>query len=455
MIAASPPVPTTADAAHADGGTTDRTATRGAVPWLGLALSALVGLAVRLVYTIHWRYDAGLKYDGATYFARSQGLLAGRSFTDPEAWFFRQTYSENAVHPPGATIWLAIGDRLGFHGGHGAQLFGTVLGTATIVVVGLLAWQLAGRGPAVFAAAIVAVHPGFWALDPTAMADSPAQFCTALLLVLLYRFWDAPTDSKAGWLGLVAAACALFRSELILYLPLLVAPVCLLASPTWRRRLRHGAIALLWAGLALSPWVGWNLVRFEHPVPFATGFDVSLGYAQCDPAWYGENTGFWSVLCSDKVRAQAAADGVDESELGRRTRAQAEAYAKDHLGRGPVVVAARVGRTLGVYQPIRQLHLSADVEGKEFGVVAAGAVFTLLTAVLAAVAWWRWPGPRRRLVPLLVPLLAGLAGAALTFGSIRYRAPGEVGLVVLAAIGIPHLLRRPPPETQRPTSPSA
>ncbi len=64
-------------------------------------------------------------------------------------------------------------------------------------------------------------------------------------------------------------------------------------------------------------------------------------------------------------------------------------------------------------------------------------------AALGAVAFWRPPHPTTRmaLLPLLAPLAAGLAGAAITFGTTRYRSAGRIGLVVLGALGIEVLVR--------------
>ena len=75
-----------------------------------VATAALCGLAIRVGYAVGWRWDRGLLYDGPVYRNRAASLLAGRSFLDPDAWFFHSRISEGAVHPPGNTLWLALAD---------------------------------------------------------------------------------------------------------------------------------------------------------------------------------------------------------------------------------------------------------------------------------------------------------------------------------------------------------
>lgn len=400
-----------------------------------------LGLVIRLVYAVAWRFDAGLQYDGPVYRARAEFLLQGRSFLNPDEWYFSQDAAQGAIHPPGNALLIALGHTLGFNNDHRYQLWGCVLGAITIVIIGFAGRAIAGPRVGLIAAGIAAVSPAFWSFDPTVMAETPGQLLTALVLLLAYRFWDEPSTSRAAWLGGVAAAAALTRSELLMLLPLLVLPLCFAARGTTRQVAMRIGAAVLWSAMVLGPWVGWNMVRFEHPATLATGLDISLAYAQCDDTWYGPNTGYWNVFCDDAVSEAPENDLADESELGQQYRAAAGDYIAEHKGRWPVVVGARVGRTLSVYRPIQQIHLEAEREGREEAVLWASVLMTYATVVLSVVAFARPPRSRRRLLPLLVPLAAGVAGAAITFGTTRYRSAGEVGLTLLAAVGIDALVR--------------
>ncbi|WP_421121946.1 ArnT family glycosyltransferase [Aquihabitans daechungensis] len=377
----------------------------------------------------------------AVYRARAQFLREGRGFLNPDEWFFNRHAAQGAVHPPGNALFIALGDIVGFHTDDGYQLWACALGAATIVVVGLAGRAVAGPRVGLIAAAIAAVSPAFWSYDPTLMAETPGQFLVALTLLLAYRFWDSPTASRAAWLGGVAGLAALTRSELVILIPMLVLPLCFAARGSGRQvALRLGA-AVLWATAVLGPWVGWNMVRFEHPATLATGLDISLVYAQCDDTWYGPNTGYWNVFCGAEIQKEPGNEFADESELGRQYRIRAGEYISEHKGRWPVVVAARVGRTLSIYRPVQQIHLEAEREGREEAVLWGALLATTATVALAVVAFVKPPRSRKHLLPLLVPLAAGAAGAAITFGTTRYRSAGEVGLTILAAVGIDALLR--------------
>ena len=410
----------------------------------GLAIAPFVvlGLGVRLAYAIWWRFDEGLLYDGPVYAARARFLRGGLGFLDPDAWYFHGRQSPGAVHPPGNAVLLAIGQQLGLDTTRQSQLLGCLVGTVTIVLVALLARQVGGRRAGVLAAAIVAVHPGFWSFDPTAMAETPGQLLTAVVLLLAYRFWRTPTIAWAAWLGGATAVAALTRSELSLLFVTLVLPICFVAPGTGRQAARRIGAATLWFAVGLAPWVGWNVVRYEHPVLLASGIDLSLAYAQCDETWYGPNTGYWNLFCADGINRANEGEMVDESELGRQYRAQAGSYIADHRGRWPVVIAARAARTLSVYPPQTQIDGEDERESRERPVLWAATIATWSSYALAVVAFVRPPRSRRHLLPLLAPLGAGVAGAMITFGTSRYRSAGEVGLVVLAAIGLAALRRR-------------
>ncbi len=419
-----------------------------------LPFIVVLGAVIRVAYAVGWRIDRGLQYDGPVYRNRAAFLLSGRSFQNPDAWTFHHIETQGAIHPPVNTVLLALARQLGIHSDGGLQLWGCLIGTITIVVVALLGRVVAGPRTGLIAGFLAAVHPALWSYDPTAMAESPGQLLTAVTLLLAYRFWSDPRASRAAWLGGAAALAALTRSELALLIPILVISLCVAAPGTRRQTAGRLGAALLWVAMVLAPWVGWNLVRFEHPVALASGLDISLAYAQCDDTWYGPHTGYWNVFCGAEIARDPGNEFADESELGARYRARAGRYILDHPTRWPVVVAARAGRTLGVYRPLQQIELEHRRESRETAVLWGAAIATWLTMALAGLGFARPPGiSRARLLPLLTPLVVGAAGAALTFGTTRYRSSGEIGLIVLAAVGVDTLgrviRRRRPPEPDR------
>ena len=155
-----------------------------------------------------------------------------------------------------------------------------------------------------------------------------------------------------------------------------------------------------------------------------TGVGPVIAGANCDGTYYGDVIGAWDVGCS-------APKGVTGDESVRSSRLQQIGidYARDHLSRLPVVMGARVGRLLEVYDPDPATFGAAWVEAALL--VAWYAALPL--AVAGAV------GLRRRRIPIF-PLVATAAAvvinAALTWGTPRFRIPVDIVVVVLAAVAV-------------------
>ena len=129
----------------------------------------------------------------------------------------------------------------------------------------------------------------------------------------------------------------------------------------------------------------------------------------------------------------------DESAVSARDERIAKTYIEHHWSRVPVVMAARVGRLWDVYDPVASAE---DInEGRPINASLAGMAvyYLLLPAAVVGVFSLR----RRRLTqwPLLVPAGVLTVVAALAYGLVRFRAPFEVCLVVLAAAGVDALVR--------------
>jgi 4-amino-4-deoxy-L-arabinose transferase-like glycosyltransferase len=96
-------------------------------------------------------------------------------------------------------------------------------------------------------------------------------------------------------------------------------------------------------------------------------------------------------------------------------------------------MAVRVLRTWGIWRPFHQARLSTT-EGRPIEAAWAGMAmyYPLLVLAVAGAVLMR----RRRLVfwPLVVLAVFVTAMSALSYGTIRFRIPAEVSIVVLAAV---------------------
>ena len=124
-----------------------------------------------------------------------------------------------------------------------------------------------------------------------------------------------------------------------------------------------------------------------------------------------------------------------------RARSRAITYARQHADRLPVVVLARIGRLWDFYEPVQMAQIDVN-EGRPEGAAlwGLGVYYALLPLGVAGIVILR----RRRIDQwfLLVPAGVLTSVAALFFGQVRFRAPFEVCLVVLAAPALVRLGQR-------------
>ena len=175
---------------------------------------------------------------------------------------------------------------------------------------------------------------------------------------------------------------ALTRSEIALY-------AVGFAGLAWWRAAGHpraGAAARARlvgaAALTVVPWALYNVARFERPVLLSTNDGTTLLGANCDSTYYVD-VGGWDIRCLLPVPTD---DSVDASVRSVEWRDRAVDYAGDHVGRLPVVVAARLGRIVDVYGLESLVALDRGEEKAEWA-VWAGIVAWWLLAVAAVGGW--------------------------------------------------------------------
>ena len=193
--------------------------------------------------------------------------------------------------------------------------------------------------------------------------------------------------------------------------------------------------------IVIGPWVGYNLTRFKQPVTLSTNAGGTLAAANCHSTYYGDLIGYKDYGCSRQVFGAVAKEQpnwshFDESQQDSALRTESMKYVRAHLDRVPVVVAARWGRILSVYQPFQEVRLEKVVEAQEWSVGYA-IVWTFWAAALAAIAGGIVLRRRRVPVwPLLVMPVIVFVAVGITFAQTRYRSPAEISVLLLAAVAV-------------------
>lgn len=393
----------------------------------GLAGLAAVGFVGRLMWIFAGTTSRSGFGDDFFYHVGAILLAEGKGYVDPFHAAFSHQSVPAADHPPLYLTYLALPSWLGAQSYRAHQVATALLGTATIVVVGLLVRRLLGKRAGLIAAALVVVYPGAWLRDARVLSESLAMLLTAVTLLLAYRFRDRPTLLGATLLGGSVGLAALARSELLLLSVLLVAPLLLLARIPWPRKVAMILAAAGCAAVIVGPWAGYNATRFTHPVLLSTQLGATLAYANCDSTYYGSNIGSWAFDCSTTIPGDASVNDLNERRLAR-------AYVKDHLSRVPLVMVARIGRAWWVFNPRQTLQQNTEPDEHAAANPWLISYFALLVLSVPGALALRRRGVA--IFPLMTVLLSVCISVASTFGTAKYRSPAEIVLIVLAAAAI-------------------
>lgn len=433
-------------------------------------LALVVGFGIRAANVLLWRPsevppvgatsytpknpDALVLGGDALYYHEQANALAdGDGYVDPYRW--RNLHGDvrpSATHPPAYGTYLALWSLMGVRSMTGHRMASALLGLVTIAALAAAARRMAGDTAMVVTAFAAAVYPGFWINDTMLLSEVMAQAAVACFLYAMVRVWERATWQWVAAAGLAAGVATMTRNEQIVLYAVLLGILLFRrgegAPADWGARLRYTAVAAA-AGLTLiTPWVVRNLVTFQRTTILTSATGAALSAASCDETYYGEMLG-WYHDCfkgpfPDKsvdanglpIEVDSRGREIDESVRDVEPMAQAEKYIRSHLGRLPVVVAARVGRLWGWFRPAQTTGFEIRVEsrGAWQSWFALGSLYVLeIAGVVGLMVMWR-----RRLPVAAVVALVGVAtfGAAITFGVARYRSTAEVALLLAATVGL-------------------
>lgn len=410
----------------------------------GLISLAAVTFLVRVATLVNVSSN---RRDGDRFFYHvTANLLArGRGFEEPLSWVAHGTEVPSALHGPAYPVVLSVWSRIGGTSYFDHQLASVVLGVPQVVFGVMLARLLAGRRAAVLAAVLLLVYPNIWITDGILYVESMMAGLTTAATWIVYRWRDDPRVTRMVIAGVLIGVAALTRGEAVLLVALLLPVVFFWGDLDRRRRIIHAGAGALACVLTLVPWAIYNQTRFEVAVPLSTNSNEVLYYANCEDSYYGQLLGYWAYSCQDRYRQENGDAPGDQAEKALFWRELAIDYVGDHLDRVPVVVAARVGRQWELFRPRQMVDLGVIVEGRPKLPLQIGlAMFYPLMALSVAGSF----ALRKRRVPIW-PLWCHAVAVTLTaiyaYGTLRFRAPFEPIMCVMAAIGLVALWDRSRP----------
>ncbi len=399
----------------------------------------LLALVVRLVFALGVASDMPFGVDANFYRFTATSLTDGDGFTwvDPDlpGTPVRHTSTQ---HGPVASVVLAISNLVGFDTWDQHRMWLSLVGAVGVGLTGLLGRRIGGPAVGLGAAAIGALHP-LWFQAPGFLTAEAAYFAVvpALLLVAHVAAERRTLPWMAG-LGALCAVATLTRSEAVLFVGVLALPVALLSGPG--RRLRSVAVVLATTVLVVAPWVAWIHARTGQ-VTLSTNGGITFAGSNCETTYYGPQLGEFNGQCALVAGGMAywqVPPGTDPTRavgiVDAEARQMALDYVKTQERRLPVLVAARLGRTLGVFRPWDSVEFDRSIGAQRSTQRVGYAMhYVLMPLALGGIVLL----VRRRRIDDLVVLLSGpvvaIGTGVLVYGATRMRVAAEPAIAVLAA----------------------
>jgi 4-amino-4-deoxy-L-arabinose transferase-like glycosyltransferase len=408
--------------------------------WTLVGGAAVVGLLARFYYVLEVaRGRIELSGDSERYHLLAQGLAEGRGYVRPREPLQAALDIPTAEFPPAYPLLLATLDFIGIQSVTGQRLVSTLIGAVTIVLIGMLGTAVAGRTVGVIAAWIAALYPQLVSFDGSLLSEGLFVTLITASLLGVIRAVDATEPSPRRWWMLTSVAtgiAVITRTEALLLVPLVLIPATFVPGDiaAWARR---ASLACAGSAATMSVWTLRNALTLGRFQPFTNNSGTALAGANCDAVYSGVQIGGWRRDCVPVLDPTSET----ESTFSDEARRLGLDYISDHLSELPRVVAARLGRTFGVWD-VRTNLFFESLEGRDYEWLWAGWIVWILLAGFAAIGVVTLCANRVRFWPLLMPLVMVVVMSVITYGNQRFRMGAEPTIVVLAAVGLLHCARR-------------
>lgn len=387
--------------------------------------------------------------DATAYHLLGKELAQSNRYERPFDRILFDAHRPTAEYPPLFPFTLSLLDRAGADSIAGQQaVIGTLTAMLTALGAGLLARALgAGRALSSSAMLVVGLHPLLLQAHALLMTEGMFAALAGFVVLLARRTAQRPNLSTAAGLGLLLGAAALARGEGLLWTPIVALFVAAaIHNPTGlARRVSIGLTIIAVAVATMLPWTLRNAARFDALVPVSNNLGTVLDGANCDLTYRGPTIGAWrsTFVPGSQDRTTDCFEGFrvedpnfSEAAATDRARRDGLHYARTHLARTPLVAAARLGRSFGLFNTGQQVDLEV-LEGREREWQWLGTALWWLMLPLAVgglLVQFRREG--RRALTLAIPWVAVIVTTVVTYGNQRFRIGLDAAAVVLAVSAV-------------------
>ncbi len=392
----------------------------------------VLALGFRMLYVTQINPDQAMTGDGIYYNSIGNDLADGSGFKMRTRDFFGEP-EEAADHPPGYPVLLGLASAVGLDSFEDHKMVSALVGSLAVPLAGLAAARLAGRRRSgvpsermvgwagVSGAALAALSVNMWVWDALVLAEPLVLASVAAWFYALLVYDDHPGVGAALSGGLALGVAVATRSELLLALGVFAVVLWRHRRIGVRRLALHGAMMGVGVAVLLGPWIYINLHRFNEPVLMTTGLGTTMVQANCDAAFSGPAIGYSDFNCFSRTRSLVTPE-MDASDIDLLNRKVATDYLKSHKRQIPLVVTARIGRTMGFFRPTQQASYMEGVELRgPHSVVYASLVSWQLLLPLGVTGVVLARRERRLIAPVVAVAASIVFAVALTQGADRYR----------------------------------
>ena len=367
------------------------------------------------------------------------------------------TRGPSAYYAPGYPYFLALVDLIDGHAVRRGPAIGparisqAVLGTITVALIGLVAFELFGETAGVIALGLAAVYPVLTELSGTLVAEN---LLTPLVLAALYTALRSrrarSTATRYGWVagtGVLTGLAVLTHENAALILLALIPAVGTAGAGEKSFKPRSLAAPALLVGLTaltILPWTIRNAVEMHSFIPVSDETGITLvGTYNVASAHDPQVPYKWRIFYGIPGERTLIRESphLTEPQIGAKLQSQALNYISKHPF-SPLVVAYH--NTLRMF----------ELEGT-FAWIASASAISLTTPVarLGVISFWvlcllALGGLATRLgrsAPgwvWIIPVLLALSVILVNVETPRFREPVDPFLVLLASAGLATVVER-------------
>lgn len=404
-----------------------------------LPLILVVALAVRIGVIVATPAFLPI-FDAFDYDRHAESIASGHGYPAP---YGAPPNVATAFRPPLYPLLLVPVHWVGA-GWTAERLLGAILGTATVLLIFLIARRLWGRRVAIVAGSIAAIFPPLVLLNASLLSEQLFLVLVLATLLASLRYREAHQLRWAALAGVLCGLCALTRSSgLLLFLAA--------ALGVWHLRPRFSraavvapAVVAVAAVLTVTPWMIRNTVVFHRFVGITTQSGYALaGTYNTESLASGRPGKPLQPQFLATFHGLFAQRDLDQAERSDRLTARAMNFAFDHPGYVAETLLWNTGRVFEVVhdKPFRleyqaETLMAGGVEGLVSPVIPLSLYLIVVLALAGVAAEAGFLKSTR--APAFVwafPVVTVLPAIGV-WGLSRYRAPDDPFLVMLGAVGI-------------------